>query len=200
MLFVVTLATFFVLHVIPGDAAALALGTDATPERLEALRASMGCDDPLVEQYLSWIGGVLTGDWGTSSLYGRGVWDVIAPTLPVTVLLAVYATVLALVVALLLGVAAALRPGSAVDVLARTVIQLGSAVPGFWLAVLLMLFFSARLGWFPVSGYVAPDQGGWGRACAASRCLPWRWRWGSAACSCASCARRSSRRCGAATC
>lgn len=171
VLLVVTLATFFVLRVIPGDAAALALGTDATPERLEALRASMGCDDPLAEQYLSWIGGVLTGDWGTSSLYGRGVWEVIAPALPVTVLLAVYATVIALVVSLALGVASALRPGSAVDVLARTVMQLGAAVPGFWLAVLLMLLFSAHLGWFPVNGYVAPDQGGWG-ACLRSLTLP----------------------------
>lgn len=161
VLFVVTLATFLVLHVIPGDAAALALGTDATPERLAAVREAMGTDRPLPEQYLSWIGGALTGDWGTSSQYGAPVLDVVAGALPVTLELAAYATLLALAVSLPLGVAAALRPGSALDVAARTLMQLASAMPGFWLAVLLMLLFSARLGWFPVSGYVAPSQGGW---------------------------------------
>lgn len=161
VLFAVTLLTFIALHVVPGDAAALALGTDATPERLAAVRSSMGTDKPLVEQYLSWVGGALVGDWGTSSQYGAPVLDVVAGALPVTVELAVYATLLALVVSLALGVAAALRPGSAADAFARTVMQLGAAMPGFWLAVLLMLLFSARLGWFPVSGYVSPAQGGW---------------------------------------
>lgn len=161
VLFVVTLLTFVVLHVIPGDAAMLALGTDATAERLEAVRASMGADRPLPEQYLDWIGGVLAGDWGTSSMYGAEVWGVIAPTLGVTVALALYATLIAVVVALVLGCAAALRPGSLVDGLARVVMQLASAVPAFWLGILLMLLFAAHLGWFPVSGYVPLTQDLW---------------------------------------
>lgn len=170
VLLVVTLVTFVALHVIPGDAASLALGTDATPERLAALRASMGTDKPLPEQYVAWIGGVLTGNWGTSSLYGTDVWGVIAPTLPLTVTLAVYATLLALVVALVLGVASALRPGSVLDAFGRTVMQLAGAVPGFWLAILLMLAFGARLGWFPISGYVPLTQDFWG--CLRSLTLP----------------------------
>lgn len=170
VLFVVTLVTFVALHVIPGDAASLALGTDATPERLAALRTSMGTDRPLPEQYLTWIGGVLHGDWGESSLYGTDVWGVIAPTLPLTVTLAVLATAIALVVALVLGVAAALRPGSAVDALARVVMQLAASVPSFWLGILLMLLFAARLGWFSISGYVplTQDVGG----CLRSLVLP----------------------------
>lgn len=162
VLFVVTLLTFVVLHVIPGDAATLALGTDATAERLAAMRASMGTDRPLPEQYLDWIGGVLTGDWGTSSMYGAEVWGVIAPTLGVTVALALYATLIAVVVALVLGCAAALRPGSLIDGVARVVMQLASAVPAFWLGILLMLLFAAQLGWFPVSGYVPLTQDFWG--------------------------------------
>ena len=162
VLFVVTLVTFCVLHVIPGDAATLALGTDATAERLAAMRAAMGTDRPLPEQYFDWIGGVLTGSWGTSSMYGSDVWGVIAPTLGVTLALAVYATLIAVVVSLVLGCAAALRPGSLVDGVARVVMQLGSAVPAFWLGILLMLAFSARLGWFPVSGYVPLTQDFWG--------------------------------------
>ena len=162
VLFVVTLVTFAVLHVIPGDAATLALGTDATPERLAAMRAALGTDRPLPEQYVDWIGGVLSGDWGTSSLYGADVWGVIAPTLGVTLGLAVYATLVAVVVSLALGCAAALRPGSLVDGVARVVMQLGGAVPGFWLGILLMLAFAAHLGWFPVSGYVPLSQDFWG--------------------------------------
>lgn len=159
VLFVVTLVTFVTLHVIPGDAATLALGTDATPDKLAAMRAAMGTDRPLPEQYADWIGGVLTGSWGTSSMYGDGVLGVIAGALPVTLELAAYSLAVALVVSLVLGVAAALRPGSPVDLFARTVMQLGSAVPAFWLGILLMLLFAARLGWFPVNGYVGFDQG-----------------------------------------
>lgn len=153
VLFVVTLATFVALHVIPGDAATLALGTDATEESLAAMRAALGTDRPLPEQYVDWLGGVLTGDWGTSSMYGTDVWSVIAPTLPVTLTLAAYTMLVALVVSLTLGVLSALHPGSAVDLVARAVMQLLGAVPGFWLAILLMLFFASELGWFPVSGY-----------------------------------------------
>lgn len=153
VLFAVSLLAFAALRVVPGDAATLMLGLDATPEAVLQLRDAMGLDKPLPEQYVSWLFGVLAGDWGVSSMYGRGVWEVIAGTLPVTLGLAVYATLVALAVSCVLGVASALRPGSAVDVVSRTLMQLCSAVPGFWLAVLGMLLFSARLGWFPVSGY-----------------------------------------------
>ena len=163
MLLVVSLLTFTALHVIPGGCGDAGSGTDATPERLAEMRAAMGTDRPLPEQYLSWIGGVLAGEWGTSSMYGADVWQVIAPTLPLTVTLAAYSMAIALVVSLPLGVAAALRPGSAVDVIARTVVQLGSAMPAFWLGILLMLAFAAHLGWFPVSGYV-PLSGGLGQS------------------------------------
>ena len=151
VLVVVSLVTFVVLHVIPGDAAVLQLGLDASPDKLAALREAMGTDKPLPAQYLSWVGGVICGDWGTSSLYGMPVWDVIAPTVPVTLALAAYATVVAVAVSTALGVAAALRPGSAVEV--------ASAAPGFLVGIVLMLAFGVALGWLPVSGYVAPSQG-----------------------------------------
>ena len=170
VLFMVSLLTFCALHVVPGDTATLVLGTDATQEALDQLRASMGLDRSLPEQYFSWIYGVFTGDWGTSRTYSAPVWGVIASTLPVTLALAVYATVLALAAALVLGCVSALRPGGVVDVVSRTIMQLAGAVPGFWLAVLCMLFFAARLGWFPVSGYVpfASDPAG----CVRSLTLP----------------------------
>ena len=77
VLFVVSLITFVVLLCIPGDPAQLILGVEATPEKVEALRASMGLDRPWYVQYMHWIQGVLTGNWGTSYLYGENVWTLI---------------------------------------------------------------------------------------------------------------------------
>lgn len=167
---VVSVLTFVALRVIPGDAAVLVLGLDASPENLAALRASMGLDEPLPRQFASWLGGVLSGDWGVSRTYGAPVLEVILNALPVTLGLAVYAMLLALVVAVPLGVFSALHPGSPVDAFARTVMQLASAAPGFWVAILLMLLFAGHLGWFPVSGY-APASEGLG-TCVCSLTLP----------------------------
>ena len=158
VLFVVSLITFVVLLCIPGDPAQLILGVEATPEKVEALRASMGLDQPLYVQYMHWIQGVLTGNWGTSYLYGENVWTLICQRLPVTFSVALLSMAAALVVSAILGILAALKKGSPVDLLSRTVMQIGGAVPSFWLAMLFMLLFSSYLGWFPVTGYTAPGE------------------------------------------
>lgn len=162
VLFVVSLVTFCALHVLPGDPAVLMLGLEASPDKLEALREAMGLNRPLPEQYLDWLAGMARGDWGVSSMYGAPVLEVMATTLPVTLALAVYTMAIALVVSVPLGVLSALKPGTFVDGFARTLMQLGAAAPGFWLAILAMLFFAAHLGWFPVSGYTPFSQNPWG--------------------------------------
>lgn len=134
------------------------LGVEATPEKVEALRASMGLDRPWYVQYMHWIQGVLTGNWGTSYLYGENVWTLICQRLPVTFSVALLSMAAALVVSAILGILAALKKGSPVDLLSRTVMQIGGAVPSFWLAMLFMLLFSSYLGWFPVTGYTAPGE------------------------------------------
>ena len=159
VLTVVSVAVFLALRVLPGNPATLVLGLEATPERVAALSAAMGLDDPLPEQYHAWVGGVLSGDWGTSRMYGAPVLEVIAGALPATLALAAYAMALALLVSVPLGVLSALRPGSVGDVVARTVMQLGAAAPAFWLAILLMLLFAGGLGWFPVSGFTPFSEG-----------------------------------------
>ena len=151
VLFVVSLITFVVLLCIPGDPAQLILG-------VEALRASMGLDRPWYVQYMHWIQGVLTGNWGTSYLYGENVWTLICQRLPVTFSVALLSMAAALVVSAILGILAALKKGSPMDLLSRTVMQIGGAVPSFWLAMLFMLLFSSYLGWFPVTGYTAPGE------------------------------------------
>ena len=158
VLFVVSLIKFVVLLCIPGDPAQLILGVEATPEKVEALRASMGLDRPWYVQYMHWIQGVLTGNWGTSYLYGENVWALICQRLPVTFSVALLSMAAALVVSAILGILAALKKGSPVDLLSRTVMQIGGAVPSFWLAMLFMLLFSSYLGWFPVTGYTAPGE------------------------------------------
>ena len=134
------------------------LGVEATPEKVEALRASMGLDRPWYVQYMHWIQGVLTGNWGTSYLYGENVWTLICQRLPVTFSVALLSMAAALVVSAILGILAALKKGSPMDLLSRTVMQIGGAVPSFWLAMLFMLLFSSYLGWFPVTGYTAPCE------------------------------------------
>ena len=158
VLFVVSLITLVVRLCIPGDPAQLILGVEATPEKVEALRASMGLDRPWYVQYMHWIQGVLTGNWGTSYLYGENVWTLICQRLPVTFSVALLSMAAALVVSAILGILAALKKGSPVDLLSRTVMQIGGAVPSFWLAMLFMLLFSSYLGWFPVTGYTAPGE------------------------------------------
>lgn len=170
VLALVTALSFLALHVLPGDAAVLQLGLDSSPDKLQALRASMGADRGPVAQYLGWLGAAATGDWGASSYFGAPVLDVIAPTLPVTLALCALATLLAAVVSLALGVGAALRPGGVLDALARTVVQAASALPGFLVAIVLMVVFAVGLGWAPVSGYT-PLSGGAG-AWLSSLALP----------------------------
>lgn len=159
VLLLVSALSFLALHVLPGDAAVLQLGLDSSPEKLAALRASMGEQGGSAQQYAGWLSGVVLGDWGASSYYGSPVLSVIAPTLPVTFSLCALATLLAAVGALVLGVGSALRPGGVLDAVARTVVQAASALPGFLVAIVLLLVFAVGLGWAPVGGYTPPSEG-----------------------------------------
>jgi peptide/nickel transport system permease protein len=153
----VSLLAFLFLRLIPGDAIAVRLGTSTalSPEQLAHLRAYFGLDQPLHVQYLSWLGALLRGDAGYSIRTGQPVLAEIAGRLPVTVELALAAALVALALGLPLGVASALRPNSALDLVARGVGLLGLALPNFWLGTLLILLFARYLRWMPnTGGYV----------------------------------------------
>ena len=159
VLFFVTLITFFVLSVIPGDQAVLALGLDATAESMEDLRSAMGLDRPFYVRYLEWLFSAFTLNFGFSSVYGESVTSLIASRLPVTFSLTLFSIVIAAIVSSLLGLAAALSRGRTADGIIRTAVMITSSLPSFWISLLALIFFCGRLGWFPVNGYVSPAEG-----------------------------------------
>ena len=153
----VTVLTFLFIRLIPGDAIAARLGTSTalTPEQLASLRAYFGLDQPLYQQYWTWLTSLLRGDFGYSIRTGRPVLVEITERLPATLELAVAATVIAVAIGLPLGLLSAMRPRSRADVIARIGGLIGLSLPSFWLGTLIIVFFSLYLRWLPnTGGYV----------------------------------------------
>ena len=153
----VTVLTFLFIRLIPGDAVAARLGTSTalTPEQLASLRAYFGLDQPLYQQYWTWLTSLLRGDFGYSIRTGRPVLVEITERLPATLELAVAATVIAVAIGLPLGLLSAMRPRSRADVIARIGGLIGLSLPSFWLGTLIIVFFSLYLRWLPnTGGYV----------------------------------------------
>jgi peptide/nickel transport system permease protein len=158
---VISVAIFVILEVLPGDPAAIMLGTSSQPDTLAALRTKMGLDQPALLRYFTWIGGVFSGEFGTSYSYGVPVSELIRDRLTVTVPLTLMAITISLSVAVPLGVFAAARPRGLIDAVATFYSQIGIAVPNFWLGLLLILFFALSLGWFPAGGFRGWGEGIW---------------------------------------
>ncbi len=152
-LLAVSALIFAVMDILPGDPASIMLGMSASPDTLAALRHELGLDQPLVIRYLQWLAGVATGDLGKSYTYGVPVAGLIAERLAVTLPLALMAILISMAIAIPLGVVSASRRNSAVDYAGGFVSQLFIAVPGFWVALLLILAFSMSLGWLPAGGF-----------------------------------------------
>lgn len=162
-LFGASLLIFVVTNALPGDVAQVLLGTDATPEALAQLRAQLGLDRPLPVQYLDWIGGVLTGDFGRSHINGRPVLALLVPRIAVTLWLVLFGLIGSLLIALPAGMIAALKRRSWPGFTISAAAQVGMAIPVFWGGILLVLVFSVWLRWLPANGYVplTRDPGEW---------------------------------------
>src|SRR3954469_2721204 len=148
---------FSLIHLIPGDPAQAMLGESASPQDVAELRARLGLDRPLVEQYGRFLQGAVRGDLGRSLRTNQPVTAAIVERMPATIQLAGAARVVAVIFAMPLGIAAAVWRGTAVDHAATTISLLGISIPNFWLGPLLAIVFSIELGWLPVSG-----RGTWG--------------------------------------
>ena len=160
-----SVVVFLVLEILPGDAAQILMGPDASPEAVRALAAKLGIDQPALQRYLHWVGGLLSGDLGNSYAYSTPVTELVLERLAVTVPLALMAMTLTTLAALALGVYAASRHNRLGDVGVMAASQLGIAIPNFWFAILLILLFSVQLQWFSAGGFPGwsnADGGGGG--------------------------------------
>ncbi len=143
---------FFVIRVIPGDPALVIAGIDATQEDIQAIRAQLGTDRPLIIQYLSWLSDIVRFDFGTSMISGQPVTELILERFPITLSLAVMGIVISILIAIPLGVLSAVKRWSLWDYLGMVFSQMGMAIPSFWLGIMALLIFAVKIKIFPLFG------------------------------------------------
>jgi peptide/nickel transport system permease protein len=156
VMFVVVTIVFVIVRVAPGDPAGVMLGPDATPADVAALRARLGLDQPLVVQYVLFLGQLARGDLGDSIFLNQPVLTALAQRAEPTFFLTLFSIVIASSIAIPIGILSAYRRGSLFDQATTTVAMLAASIPSFWLGLLLIQFFAVRLGVLPVSGYGGP--------------------------------------------
>lgn len=166
VLLIVSLLSFGIVWIVPGDVAAEMAGPTATAEELARLRERLGLTRPWHEQLLGWYGALLQGDLGESILLRQGVTSAILERLPVTLSLTFTALAIAFVIGTALGVLAAIRAGKAADRAAMGTALIGFSLPDFWLGLVFVYVFAVLLGWLPTGGYVpfTQDPLGWARS------------------------------------
>jgi peptide/nickel transport system permease protein len=156
----VTLVTFLVINVMPGNAASQLLGANATPDQVAELEAKLHLDEPVFQQYVQWLGNVLRGDFGNSFASDQPVTSIISERLPVTLELILCSFIVSLAFTVPLAVLAARRPGGIVDRLSMGVSMVGLSVAPYVLALVLVYFFAVELDVLPAIGYVSISEGG----------------------------------------
>src|SRR6478736_9052468 len=154
VLIAVSLLTFSIASLLPGDLAYVILGDQATPETIAALRRDMGLDQPIWWRYLGWLGHVLQGDFGRSFRTGQSVLQAVAERLPVSFELMVLAEIIGLAIGVPLAIACAVRSGSAFYRFMTGSAFAMLSVPTFLSAILLIYLFAVELRWLPATGYV----------------------------------------------
>ncbi len=161
VLLIVTLISFCIMQLVPGDPAVVMAGPQATAVEIERVRTQLGLDQPFLHQLGKWLFGLTRGDLGQSILLGRSVSTAIAERLPTTLTLTLFSFVLTLAIGIPFGIIAALKQNTWIDQLVMTVALIGVSLPNFWLALMLIILFSVMLDLLPAGGYVAIGQGVW---------------------------------------
>lgn len=149
----VTLLSFVTLH-LSGDPTYLYVSERATEEEVEQTRAALGFDRPLPEQYLSYMGRMVQGDFGTSLRARRPALDLVMERLPATIELTIMAMLIAILFSIPIGIISAMRRGTAVDGSMMLLAMFGQSIPNFWLGLMLIIFVGLELRWLPISGHV----------------------------------------------
>lgn len=155
ILFVISILVFVAVRAIPGDVCKIVLNVqDVDQAQCDAVRKELGLDEPVVTQYLKYMGGVLTGDWGKALISRQDVWHEIKIRIPLTIELTVLATGFALLIALPMGIISAMKQDSAIDYVLRIVSIGWLSLPSFWIATMLIVFPARWWGYSPPVGYV----------------------------------------------
>jgi peptide/nickel transport system permease protein len=160
-LLVAALIIFVLLDLLPGDPARFILGINATPEAVAALRGQMGLDAPAHERFISWVLGMLQGDFGLSHTQRLPVAQLVAERMAVTLPLSILAMIISVVVGLPIGILAAMQRGKTTDTALMVLAQTGVAIPNFWFGMLLTLLFAVTLRWLPTGGFVPWQEDAW---------------------------------------
>jgi len=158
-LLIVSVIVFFLIHLTPGDPAVTMLGFDATQAEIDALRRHLGLDRPLGTQFVLWLGNVLRGNLGTSLFLDKPVVSVIVERLEPTLLLTLYALLIAVLLGVPAGVISAIKRNGLLDQVVMFLALMGLSIPDFWLALLLILGFAVGLRWLPAAGYQPLSSG-----------------------------------------
>jgi peptide/nickel transport system permease protein len=156
VLLIVTIVSFVLLHLTPGDPAAAMLGTDASMEQIKALQHQLWLDRPIAVQYVHWLSNALQGDLGISIMYRDPMIDMFAARLPITLYLSGIALVLSTFMGVAAGIICAIRRGGILDQLVSLSANVGMAIPVFWLGILGVYVLGYQLGWLPIQGWTSP--------------------------------------------
>ncbi|MEM1047271.1 MAG: ABC transporter permease [Pseudomonadota bacterium] len=161
LIWVVSVLIFALTQVLPGDAAQIRLGQQATPESLAALRKEMGLDRPAIVQYFDWVGRLATGDLGISAAGGATIQSLIGNRINNTLFMTVVVSVISIPISVLLGLLAAMYPGRLLDRIVTSATLGLIAVPDFFVAILLILFLAVQLNLVPAVSYLSGSEGFW---------------------------------------
>ncbi|PSP56274.1 glutathione ABC transporter permease GsiC [Halobacteriales archaeon QH_7_66_36] len=159
VIYIVATVVFFAVRAIPGDPARVLLGGDANADAIAALREDMGLNQPLYVQYLRWLGDLVRGDFGQSVFNDQPVLDMLLGVAEPTASIAALGMVIAILIALPAGIVSSVKRYQWEDYVATAVSFVGISMPGFWIGIVLLLVFSARLGLVPAFGYVSISEG-----------------------------------------
>jgi peptide/nickel transport system permease protein len=161
ILFIITLITFALIQVVPGDPALTILGTNATPEQVNKLKHDMWLDRPILVQYGHWLDNIFHGDFGESIIFHEKVTQLIATRLPITAYISMLTLVISIIPGILVGIIGAIRRGGNIDSLISMFANIGVAVPQFWLGILGIFIFGLIFGWLPMQGFTWPTENLW---------------------------------------
>jgi peptide/nickel transport system permease protein len=161
VILVVAVLSFFIMHLLPGDPAAVIAGPEAGAEAVERIRRQLGLDRSIPEQLAVWLFHLAQGDFGRSIILNQPVLTALSERLPVTLSLTLVSFAITIPIGILLGVGAAKYRNTWIDSAVMFLALIGVSIPGFWIAILSVMLFSVNLGWLPASGYVPISDGLW---------------------------------------